>query len=51
VILFSLVVHQEKTQQNLLHGVESFDKAALKPTETQEKIVLPDPEGNYFLKN
>ena len=38
----------------MLHGVESFDKAALKPTETQEKIVLPDPEGNFgrtiFLK-
>ncbi len=39
-------VQQEKTQQNLLHGVESFDKSALKPTDTVEKIILPATEGN-----
>lgn len=39
-------VQQEKTQQNLLHGVESFDKSALKPTDTKEKIILPATEGN-----
>lgn len=39
-------VQQEKTQQNLLHGVESFDKSALKHTDTKEKIILPATEGN-----
>lgn len=43
------VVQQEKQQQNLLHGVESFDKSALKHTDTQEKGVLPDPEGDCVL--
>lgn len=39
------VVQQEKAQQNLLQGVHSFDKAALKRTDTKEKVVLPDTEG------
>ena len=47
IILLYIAVQQEKTQQNLLHGVESFDKAALKPTDTVEKIILPAPEGDY----
>jgi hypothetical protein len=29
----------------LLHDVESFDKSALKPTDTVEKITLPATEG------
>lgn len=41
-------VQQEKTQQNLLHGVESFDKSALKPTDTVEKIILPATEGKNY---
>jgi len=40
-----VAVQQEKTQQNLLHGVESFDKDALKHTDTKEKIILPAAEG------
>lgn len=41
-------MQQEKTHQNLLQGVESYDKTALKPTDTVEKIVLPDPEGDLL---
>ena len=41
-------MQQEKTHQNLLQGVESYDKTALKPTDTVEKIILPDPEGDLF---
>jgi hypothetical protein len=33
--------------QNLLEGVEHFDKATMKPTQTQEKNPLPDPEGRW----
>lgn len=43
-----VAVQLEKTQQNLLHGLESFDKSALKPTETMEKIILPATEGTNF---
>lgn len=38
-------VKLEKTQQNLRLGVESFDRTALKPTDTIEKVVLPGTEG------
>lgn len=41
------VVKQEKVHQNLLEGVEHFDKATMKPTQTQEKNPLPDPEGRW----
>jgi hypothetical protein len=41
------VVRQEKVHQNLLEGVEHFDKATMKPTQTQEKNPLPDPEGRW----
>jgi len=37
-------VQLEKTQQNLRLGVQSFDKTALKPTDTVEKVVLPGTE-------
>jgi len=37
-------VKLEKTQQNLRLGVESFDRTALKPTDTIEKVVLPGTE-------
>ena len=39
-------IESEKTHQNLLQGVESYDKSSLKPAETQEKIILPAKEGN-----
>jgi hypothetical protein len=39
------VVQQERVHQTLLEGVEQFDKASMKHTETQEKNPLPDPEG------
>lgn len=40
-----LVVLQEKNHQNLLNGVESFDKSSMKHAATAEKIVLPDIAG------
>lgn len=42
-----LAVQQEKTLQNLIHGVEQFDKSSMKHTETAEKIILPDSQGKY----
>ena len=42
-------VKLEKTQQNLRLGVESFDRTALKPTDTVEKVVLPGTEGKLSL--
>lgn len=41
----TIVVLQEKVHQNLLNGVEHFDKATMKHAETQEKNILPDPQG------
>jgi len=41
-------VQAEKTQQAVLKGVETFDTKALKHTETQEKIILPDQEGDLL---
>lgn len=40
-----VAVMQEKVHQNLISGVEGFNKAAMKHTLTQEKNILPDPEG------
>lgn len=47
VFLWCVDVAAEKTQQALLKGVEGFDTNNLKPTETQEKVVLPDNEGEF----
>lgn len=46
-------VNAEKTHQNLLSGVEHFQKSTLKHAETQEKIILPDPAGRvcYNIKS
>lgn len=38
-------VAAEKTQQTLIAGIEKFDTASLKHTETQEKNPLPDKDG------
>jgi hypothetical protein len=38
----------EKQHLNFVTGVETFDKNKLKPTVTQEKVVLPDKEGIYY---
>ena len=39
-------VKQEKQHTELIQGVQSFDKEqGLKPTETDERIVLPNAEG------
>lgn len=50
--LFTVVIDQEKGNQAygaILQGIESFDPAKLKPTETQEKNPLPTKEGlNLF---
>ena len=42
-------IEDEKTRQNVLQGVENYDKASLKPAETLEKIVLPAKEGTIRL--
>lgn len=47
--LFSDVA-AEKTQQTLIAGIEKFDTASLKHTETQEKNPLPDKDGMYSIK-
>lgn len=42
-------VAAEKTQQTLIAGIEAFDPAKLKHTETQEKYHLPDKDGTRLL--
>lgn len=44
-LLFTIAVMQEKVHQNLINGVEQFDKTSMKHTLTQEKNQLPDPQG------
>lgn len=41
---FFTVIEQEKTQNNLLSGIENFDTNKLKHAETQEKNPLPTKE-------
>lgn len=41
-------VVQEKIHQNIVTGVEAFDKTALHHTETKEKAVLPSTEGTVL---
>lgn len=43
-----IVVAAEKQHQNLLNGVEHFDKTCMKHTETDEKNNLPPLEGLSF---
>lgn len=38
----------EKAHQNLLDGVEHFDKSQMKHATTEEKNPLPPIEGLYF---
>lgn len=47
ILLCMLAVLQEKTHQTLLTGVEQFDKASMRHTETAEKLVLPNKEGKF----
>lgn len=42
-----LDVATEKSQQNLIHGIEGFDASKLKHAQTQEKNPLPDKDGEY----
>lgn len=35
----------EKSQQDLIHGIEGFDASKLKHAQTQEKNPLPDKDG------
>lgn len=42
------VVAAEKAHQNLLDGVEHFDKSQMKHTTTEEKNILPPIEGFYY---
>lgn len=44
---FNLDVATEKSQQNLIHGIEGFDATKLKHAQTQEKNPLPDKDGLY----
>ena len=45
--LLLIVVAAEKAHQNLLDGVEHFDKTQMKHTTTEEKNSLPAIEGCY----
>ena len=45
VLLYYTDIESEKKHNVLLERLDSYDKSALKPTETQEKIVLPTSEG------
>lgn len=42
----NLAIEAEKGQQKLFQGIENFDTAKLKHTETQEKNPLPTKEGS-----
>lgn len=44
-------VAAEKNQQTLIAGIEAFDPAKLKHTETQEKNPLPDKTGKEYFTN
>ena len=39
-------VQQEKQHNELIQGVEGFNHEALRKTETLEKVILPNAEGN-----
>lgn len=43
-----LDVAQERTHNALIAGVENFKPSSLKRTDTKEKIVLPNAQGNNF---
>ncbi len=38
-------IESEKKHLSLIDGVENFEKKNLKPTVTQEKVILPDKEA------
>lgn len=40
----------EKTQQNLISGIEHFDATKLKHAQTQEKNPLPDANGKCICR-
>lgn len=44
---FAIVVAAEKAHQNLLDGVEQFDKTQMKHANTEEKNTLPPVEGLF----
>jgi hypothetical protein len=43
-------IESEKQHFSLVQGVEGFDKNKLKPTVTQEKLILPDKDGKSSFK-
>lgn len=49
-VLYSISdVATEKSQQNLIHGIEAFDASKLKHAQTQEKNPLPDKDGLFHI--
>ena len=42
---FYLAIVKEKTEQQLINSISDFKKDALKPTDTQEKVILPTKDG------
>lgn len=44
-LLCMSAVQQEKTHQTFLTGLEQFDKATMRHTQTAEKVILPNKEG------
>ena len=50
ILNISSDIETEKSRQVILESVENYDKTSLKPTDTQEKILLPAKEGIHLLK-
>jgi len=60
LLLFSWIkkkdVKRERQHNDLIHGVNNFSADKLKRTDTLEKVILPNAQGecahaiNYFLK-
>ena len=46
--VYGLELATEKARESIFKGVEGFDANKLKNVETQEKIILPDKDGNYW---
>ena len=43
-----LDVKQEKIEDEMRAGIKAFDPQTLRTVDTEEKVVLPSPEGPLF---
>ena len=46
ILSFEIVLAQEKTREQMRHGIHGFDAAQMKKVATEEKNSLPSQEGN-----